>query len=570
MIITALIWLYITILPYLYGLLVVQTLAKVLGFSARISFILVWLTGVVSLTTVAAFFSLAMPISGVFHLIIFSIGVFLFVRFLKNGGVSIQTFLASMKKVHWLTLILGFLVVVALLEISTRTPGNPDSGQYHAQAIRWIETYRIVPGLGNLLTRFAFNSSWFIFNSIFSLAFLGGRSFHLVGSVFFLLVAFYSLSAVDSLIKKEFRFSVLFRAFLLPFAFNFLASEASSPGTDLPITLISWILVAEWLNIIDKGKERAVEASAIWMVAVFSVTIKLSAVLWVLGGLFIFLLVRENLGKRFLLINLGLGLMILSPWVARNVIISGYLIYPFPAIDLFRVDWKIPLSNALSDMSSIQNWAKLSGAATTFNNHLPLSQWLPDWLNHQTRITKLVMGTLILSPAVLILLAFIPWKGKMFLQQLLKPYLPVYIFVYIGGVFWFFTSPALRFGYGFIVPGLILALIPYLLLTTHYFPMLKDFAGYLILGILIAYQVYVLVFSVETRTLPRRLVLPADYRELPTEPCQLTNTIVHKPSSEAWMECWYSPFPCTPHCEAGVELRGTSLQDGFRWAASND
>ena len=36
-----------------------------------------------------------------------------------------------------------------------------DTGLYHAQAIRWIEEYGVVCGLGNLHSRFAYNSAAF-------------------------------------------------------------------------------------------------------------------------------------------------------------------------------------------------------------------------------------------------------------------------------------------------------------------------------------------------------------------------------------------------------------------------
>lgn len=37
------------------------------------------------------------------------------------------------------------------------------------------------------------------------------------------------------------------------------------------------------------------------------------------------------------------GCVVLAPWLVRNVLISGWLIYPFAAIDLFSVDWKFLL-----------------------------------------------------------------------------------------------------------------------------------------------------------------------------------------------------------------------------------
>ena len=45
-----------------------------------------------------------------------------------------------------------------------------DSDLYHAQAIRWIEEYGIVRGLGNLHVRLAYNSSAFAISALFVIA----------------------------------------------------------------------------------------------------------------------------------------------------------------------------------------------------------------------------------------------------------------------------------------------------------------------------------------------------------------------------------------------------------------
>ena len=518
------------------------------------------------LTTTASFFSLVMPIGAWFQLLVILGAVLILIRAIKTRELNPGAYFKVVKNAHWLTLIIGGLALLTMLEVSTRIPGNPDSGQYHAQAIHWIESFGVVPGLGNLLTRFAFNSSWFVSNAVFSLAFLGQRSFHLLPSLLFLLVIFSSLSSLDSLIKREIRPSFFFQALLLPLAFNFLASEASSPGTDLPITMISWVLIAEWLKIMEtRGENHKIILTVIWVVAVFCITIKLSAAIWLLGGLFVLLLVGESKNQRFLIVNMCLGICILAPWIARNIILSGYLVYPFPYIDIFQVDWKIPLSNAISDVNSIQNWAKLSGKGYSFQEDLPLVLWIPDWIKHQTIVQKAILGILVVFPLILTALILFRWKGGVFLKGYFRQYYPAYSFIYLGLVFWFFTSPALRFGYGFILSALILILLPFVFLIMNFLPRVKAYIGYLLTGLLILYQVYILIFSVELRTLTDRLIIPADYRELPTEPCRLLNATVFQPSSEAWMECWYSPFPCTPHCEPGVEQRGDSFQDGYRW-----
>lgn len=54
------------------------------------------------------------------------------------------------------------------------------------------------------------------------------------------------------------------------------------------------------------------------------------------------------------------GCVVLAPWLVRNVLISGWLIYPFAAIDLFSVDWKIPASYLQNEFGSDQGLGTLS------------------------------------------------------------------------------------------------------------------------------------------------------------------------------------------------------------------
>lgn len=62
--------------------------------------------------------------------------------------------------------LLGAAVFLALcffvLALSSGRVTHYDSYLYHAQSIRWIEEYGVVPGLGNLHNRLAYNSSFFV------------------------------------------------------------------------------------------------------------------------------------------------------------------------------------------------------------------------------------------------------------------------------------------------------------------------------------------------------------------------------------------------------------------------
>jgi hypothetical protein len=563
MVITILFWIYIFTLSIVYGWQVSSGLGKLFGGKSP-SLWIQWLLGLVAITTIASFLSLVIPISLWAHLLILAGGVGIFILQFKNIKLEVLSNFLGPRKVHWGVWILIVLSILTTLVVATRVPTNSDSGQYHVQAIRWIETFPVVPGLGNLLTRYAFNSNWFITNAVFSLAFLGGQSFHLVPSVLFLVGLFYSLSGVLTLLKKDYGLGSIFRSFLLPIAFILLPSEVSSPGTDLPITIITWIVIGEAIGMIEaKAENSRLISSILWIICVYCFTVKLSSAFLVLGALVLLLFQKGEHKARYLLWNLTFASIILVPWLIRNVIISGYLIYPFPMIDLFHVDWKIPLVNAYSDMHAIQNWGRSSRGNISQSGAVPFLAWVPNWWRERTFVQHFILISVAIAPILLLVLWFV--KSKYKIQNMSYSSFLIIGFVYFGTLFWFFNAPDLRFGYGFIMAAFILVYASVALTLVRFSGFLGKIIPAVLLVIFSLYIGYVLVRSVEIRTLRERLVLPADYPHLPSQPCQIINATVFTPAPEAWSECWYWPYPCTPHCEAGIEMRGKSLQDGYRW-----
>ena len=74
-----------------------------------------------------------------------------------------------------------------------------DTALYHAQSIRWIEEYGIVKGLGNLHCRLAYNSASFALSALYSMAFLGGQSYHCAAGFLAFLLALVCLEAAEAL-----------------------------------------------------------------------------------------------------------------------------------------------------------------------------------------------------------------------------------------------------------------------------------------------------------------------------------------------------------------------------------
>ncbi len=346
----------------------------------------------------------------------------------------------SLPSWHPLGYVLAALLFLTVIEISTHTPGNPDTGLYHAQTIRWIETFPVVPGLGNLHSRLAYNSSWLTLNALFSFAFLGGQSYHsLPGLIVLVTCAQFlhrGLRLLPTLIfcppckrgdvapatggietaaskhpsrpklplvspilqphridgRRSAGGSDYLRLLFIPLAFFLLASELSSPGTDLPAVMLSWLIFSEWLALIEEKQNTApLLPILLVLLTLWAVTIKLSTLPLLLAALFLWWQFFHNSapldkggmsrqrqgGLRTALQLLALAAILFLPWVIRSLILSGYLVYPGLTLDPFHFDWRIPAEAVRRESAVITAWARFS--AGEIQDVLAMS--LPEWVN---------------------------------------------------------------------------------------------------------------------------------------------------------------------------------------------
>ena len=173
--------------------------------------------------------------------------------------------------------ILLVIVTYAILENATHRPSDYDTALYHAQAIHWIESYRAVPGLVNIHDRLAYNSSWLVLVASLSFAFLGLRSFHLTNSVILLVTMIYFGEGFQGLIQKQVTISNIVKVILFFLPLYLYASDLSSPGTDLPPVLLTWVITVLILEKVEKqGFDFDLYSIAIFILSIFAVTVKLS------------------------------------------------------------------------------------------------------------------------------------------------------------------------------------------------------------------------------------------------------------------------------------------------------
>ncbi len=315
-----------------------------------------------------------------------------------------------------------------------------DTGLYHAQSIRWIEEYGAVRGLGDLHGRLAYNSSSFALSALYSMAFLGGPSFHCAAGFLAFVLAAVCLEMAGRLRAGKLRTSDFARIMCVYYLVN-IFDEMISPASDYFMVLLAFYIVIRWLDLLESGERAALPYALLCVLGVFLMTVKLSAALILLLTIGPAYELVRNKRWRETAVYLGLGIVTALPFFIRNVIISGWLVYPFTRIDLFDVVWKIPKGLADYDAREIQVWGR--GYTDVLQFDLPLYRWMPGWFRGLAGSDKVFV--LAASLSVLVLLVYA--AGMAFGWWPRRPgLLLVQGTVAASFLFWLGTSPLMRYG----------------------------------------------------------------------------------------------------------------------------
>ena len=430
-----------------------------------------------------------------------------------------------------------------------------DSGLYHAQAIRWIEEYGVVPGLANLHCRLAYNSSAFVLTALYSMSFLGGQSLHTVAGFMALVLAVKGLDVVKVFSRKKVLVSDFVKVAML-FYITIIYTEMMSPASDYFAMLFLFYVVLTWVELEEKKEKNITPFGMLCVLLAVNVSIKLSSAIMLLMVLkpAVILLKEKRYGQ--IGIYLGMGILAVFPYLARNVILSGWLVYPFPAIDLFSFDWKIPAGEALYDAQEIKVYAK--GMTDVLLKDAPMSQWLPSWFSALKGLEKIwVLGSLASVVAGVVITVWGLVKRKKELYGLLF----VQWVMIAGYLFWQIGTPLVRYGYIYILA------FPFFTVGLWFVTLFeKREKSYLLFGTaLLLFFVYKggnLVESIAASSGQDYYVWQQDYYTGPYDSYEVDGVEFYYPLE--YGQIGYSKFPGAPHERYDVELRGEDLQDGFR------
>lgn len=565
MLMTFLQWIYLSLLSLLTGYSAFRASLRLFQLrDPKLPDIpLLALFGFCSLGLLTEILSLLMPIDFGAHLIILLGAVFLFS---SQGGEFLGYLRREFTRLReWHPLLWAAFVSAVLFSLVKATGAalNYDTGLYHAQNIRWLEGFGTVPGLGNLHHRLAYSSVWFPLVTFSSLSYLPTSSFHVAGSWLYLLAVMILLDRLSPLLKGHLRLSSILSLSLIIISRRLFSRELSSPGTDMPTALLFWVILLIWMLKWERDESWEPDAFAVLMLSLsfYALTLKPTAlpILIVPGALFIAWILE---GRRQLIWPAsGIAILILFPWVARTVMLSGYVLFPFPYLDLFSFDWEIPRDQVLARLIGDRSWARNPGDVSSAILNQPLQEWLPQWFRVQAEFDQQLLLLTLTSIVAFFLTYWRVRRDKALRSKLSFDFWLPYLICGAGVGYWMYSAPHVRFGYpvlGFLLAICISPVITWGLRQIRISPRLIFTLALLGIGAIHLVSLY----TSGPDAFRARWLVPTPYPRRPTEIRYIDGQDIRVPKKGD--QCWDAEIPCTPRLDDDLVPRGDSLGDGYR------
>lgn len=568
------IWLYIGITTFIIGYGVLRVITRHLRYytyhiqNADAYF----MCGLVCVTVYAQFFSL-------FEGVGLLANVILCVLCILTVLVDRKAFADTVRRFSRLEICAAAALFFLFAYGTSRGMIHYDTGLYHAQSIRWIEEYGVVEGLGNLHCRLAYNSSSFALTALYSMAFLGGQSYHCTAGWLAFLLAVVCLRTGKSLRAGRLRTSDFARVMCVYYLVN-IFDEMISPASDYFMVLVAFYIVIKWLDLVESGERTILPYGLLCVLGVFLMTVKLSAALILLLTVYpaCRLLREKRWGETG--VYLGLGIVTALPFFIRNVVISGWLVYPFTQIDLFDVAWKIPKGLADYDAREIQVWGRGYTDVSQFAR--PMREWMPGWfraLPGSDKLLTLAAATAVVVFLVQVVYLAVRWcRGRQAatltaaVQQ--DRVVPTALLTVQGTaaasfLFWLCTSPLMRYGCVWVyltsavVFGGIYEAVMYLSGGSRRWRLAVGRVVSVFMILILVYKGFALAREIAGSYVNDYWFAQKDYENYETRPYEVEGLTFYCPVEGD--QAGYDSFPSSPQ-EAEIELLGEGIGDGFEAA----
>jgi hypothetical protein len=283
----------------------------------------------------------------------------------------------------------------------------------------------------------------------------------------------------------------------------------------------------------------------IFIITGFLVTVKLSNVPIVLFALVGYKMLNVKNILRFGVIFL----LFLLPFITRNYFLSGYLVYPFPGIDIFNPDWKMPLKQAYLEIDAVKAWAIAPGEDPSMVLSLSFFERIKLWFSQLDTFSKVIVS----ANLPILLFIFGKARDKSYEQ------LTFGLIILVNLLYWFLSAPDPRFCLGLLCFNFAFSLSHIISLKSLEYQVgfLHALTGTLLVLIILAYSFFKLNYIREA--VSKNLVFPQQLKKI-----EYTESNGIKVPNEPDGRCYNAELPCTCEKNDQIIYRSDKIEDGFK------
>ena len=544
-------WIWILICSYLWGHLAIQIINRILRKNVDITLEFSIILGIGILAIYAETFSLFSGVGLFANLLMLVVDIFVIVKWREVLVIRIKKLTSEKRNVWYVIIIIifSYISMTYMFEVVTY-----DTGLYHSQAVQWIEEYGVVPGLGNLHHRFAYNSAIMCLHALFSMKFLFGQQMHCVNGFMLILFTSYAVTSMKFVKNKRIYISDFLRVAF--FVYYNMDTSFSSLGSDLISLCLVIYIVIKYVEGIEDNISNIEYYCYLSILALIAVSFKLSVALIALIVIYPAYMLIKDKNWKMLIKLISLGAVLTLPFLIRNIIISGYIVYPFPKLDLFSFDWKMNKYVCLWDAKEVRSWGQ---GVCDANLSPTFREWFEIWINRQSNANKCLFFASIIISVLLVVISIVNYIKE---KDLRKPVLSVTVLGML--IYWFTGAPLMRY-------GIVFTIIPVLIFVGLLFSMLQSRLKKItiISTLFIICIMGIRIFPFVSHVINFRISSDIVYYQVGHEPFEFTKAelegvdIYIPENGDRIGNC---AFPSTPYINnlELIELRGDDLSDGFR------
>ena len=533
------------------GYIITSTLFKK---ERQIDFFIVFLISFIFLNTYYSLISLFYKLNCLPSVIIYAFGIFYSLRNKKFIYSNLKNCTTDYKNIFLsLTIILFFCIC------STIPPRIYDSGLYHIQSIKWIEEYGIVKGLGNLHGRLAFNSNIFTLFAGTSMKSFFGQSIYCINLLLLSAFIFWQIHCIKKFNKENKSNFVLIHLLILIISFWGKIADLSSPSPDLYTTIIPIYIFLYYIESKEKSTQQIFyEYCFLIVLIVYSITVKLASLPLVLFFPFMIYRIRKYISFKLIVITTFCCLCIVIPWLIRNYYLSGYLIYPFPSVDIFNPIWKIPIKDVITEKQLVSSYAWIQKYDINFDK-LQFITKLKIWWGLLSLFRKIILIIVFITTIIIIA----TYKRH---KQVYLKYMDVYLISWGCFIFWFMLAPDFRFGNAYIIfcSVFLLLIFDISFITKSIFQIIENYSRLIrisFISILLIVSVLIL-FIYNTLIYPAKIQRTNFKGKVEMDYYLVKGIKIYYPINDD--RCFDEELPCTNFKNENLRMLGSQIKDGFK------